>query len=91
LYPVERIRLSLTTTAPILFLRHVARFPTTKAISRKYSSSEGLSVIIFNEQQLVYIAVTLELVAFSRVNFKWNEITVYREELPFKEKFDINL
>jgi hypothetical protein len=35
--------------------------------------------------------VTLELVAFSRVNFKWNEITVYREELPFKEKFDINL
>lgn len=28
--------------------------------------------------------MTLELVPFLRVNFKWNELTVYREELPIE-------
>ena len=30
--------------------------------------------------------MTSELIPFSRVNFKCNKITVYMEELPFKEK-----
>ena len=30
--------------------------------------------------------VTLELVSFLRVNIKWNELTVYREEFLLEEE-----
>ena len=45
MYPVERTLLSFTMTAPTFLLRHVDLVDTRRAISMKYSSVLGLSIV----------------------------------------------
>ena len=44
MYPVARILLSFTRTAPTFLLRQVERLETMVAISMKYRSQDGLDI-----------------------------------------------
>src|SRR4030042_2564373 len=58
LYPVERIRLSLTMIDPTERLKHVERLDTSVAISMKYVSQDGrfcVSVMGFGSLRLFRI------------------------------------